>query len=93
MICIIFGCFCKYLTIIDIITTTIKTIAIINNQRFKPLKEREPVHQDIVKLAKMNDVLIITSDIFLKVYEKFRNKQLNSDDIKTMFCNKGLLEI
>lgn len=68
-------------------------IAIINNQRFKPLKEREPVHQDIVKLAKMNDVLIITSDIFLKVYEKFRNKQLNSDDIKTMFCNKGLLEI
>lgn len=68
-------------------------IAIINSQRFKPLKEREPVHQDIVKLAKMNDVLIITSDTFLKVYEKFRHKQLNSDDIKTMFCNKGLLEI
>lgn len=68
-------------------------IAIINSQRFKPLKEREPIHQDLVKLAKMNDVLIITSDTFLKVYEKFRNKQLNSDDIKTMFCNKGLLEI
>lgn len=69
-------------------------IAIINRQRNKPLKEREVVPEDIKKVAKLHDVLLITSETFLKIYEKFRNGELKAEDIKELLLNqKGLLEL
>lgn len=68
-------------------------IAIINRQRSKPIAERDEVPEDIKKVAQLNEVLVITSETFLKIYESFRNGELKSEDIKELLKQKGLLEL
>ena len=68
-------------------------IAIINRQRNKPIAERDEVPEDIKKVAQLNEVLVITSETFLKIYESFRNGELKSEDIKELLKQKGLLEL
>ncbi len=69
----------------------VNAIAIINRQRTMPLKERDDVTQDVEKLANTNEVLLITAETFLSIFESFRNKKLNSQDIIELFNRKGLL--
>ena len=69
----------------------VNAIAIINRQRTIPLKERDDVTQDVEKLAKTNEVLLITAETFLSIFERFRNNKLNSQDIIELFNRKGLL--
>ena len=69
-------------------------IAIINRQRDLPLKKRESVPQDIIKVAKIYGVLIITMETLLRMYEKFKNKGLTKDDIVNYLKkDAGILEL
>ena len=73
-------------------TENIKGILIINYQRSKPLKERESVSQKQINIAVRNGSLIVTSDVFLLLFERFMLGQITSDQIKQIFKEKtGLL--
>ena len=68
-------------------------VAIINRLRDIPLKDREKVNDDVIKLAKLNNVLLIASEVFLKLYESFKMGLLDSEQILNIFTSKkGLLE-
>ena len=69
----------------------VNAIAIINRQRTLPLGERDNITQDVEKLANTNEVLLITAETFLCIFENFRNEKLNSQDIIQLFNRKGLL--
>lgn len=68
-------------------------IAIINRERNKKSSERDAVPADIIKISEMNDVLLITSETFLRLYEKFRNGEIQAEGIKDLLKKKGLLQI
>ena len=63
-------------------------ILIINTFRKTPLNEREPVNQEQIDLAKKYDILIITTETFLKVYELFLNGNINGESITNVFKTK-----
>lgn len=72
----------------------IKQLLIINPKRNKPLSEREPINQDQINLAERNKSLIITTETLLKLFEKFRNKEVTTETIKDKFINEiGLLDL
>lgn len=67
-------------------------IAIINRQREVPVEERENVHDDVIHVAEINNVLIITSETFLKLYENFKFGKISTENIINLFKTKsGLL--
>lgn len=71
-----------------------KGILIINHQRTKKISEREEPNNKVVDLAIRNSCLIIETTTFLKLYEKFINGELSSDDIINILKNKvGLYKI
>ena len=71
---------------------TVKQLLIINPFRNKPLDQRDPVHENQINLAKRNDCLIILTETLLTIFERFRNHQVTTSDIKKAFAEKtGLL--
>ena len=71
-----------------------KSLLIINPERSKKIEERNEIHQNAVDLAIRNETLIITTEIFLKLYEQFRLKIINKNDIKKILEeNKGILTL
>ena len=75
-------------------TENVKSILIINHQRTKNIANREPVHKNQIDLAKINGSLIIETIALLKIFEKYLNKELDTQTIKNMFIEKeGLLEL
>ena len=71
-----------------------KSLLIINPERCKKIEERNEIHQNAIDLAIRNETLIITTEMFLKLYEKFRLKIINKNDIKKMLEeNKGILTL
>lgn len=69
-------------------------LLIINHQRSKPLTNREPVHEIQINLAKRNGSLIIETFTLLKLFEKYKNKEIeNSECIDILFNSNGLLEL
>jgi len=69
-------------------------VLIINPLRKKPLDERVPIDDDKIRIAERNGSLIITTEVFLKLYEKFSNGKLKTDDIiKLIKENTGLLKL
>lgn len=71
-----------------------KSLLIINPERSKKIEERNEIHQNAVDLAIRNETLIITTEIFLKLYEQFRLEIINKNDIKKMLEeNKGILTL
>ena len=69
-------------------------IAIINRQRTRPLKERDEVSNDVIKLAKINDVLLIKMETLLKLFDNFRQNKISKDDVLNLFMSEtGLLEL
>lgn len=73
-------------------TENIKGILIINPQRSKPLNERDSVNQKQINIAIRNESLIITSDVFLLLFERFMLGHITTEQIKQIFIEKkGLL--
>ena len=71
-----------------------KSLLIINPERYKKIEERNEIHQNAIDLAIRNETLIITTEIFLKLYEQFRLEIINKNDIKKMLEeNKGILTL
>ena len=68
-------------------------IIIVNRLREKPVQERDKVTEDVIRLANFNDVLIITSEIFLKLYETYKfNKISRTQILDLLKSKKGILE-
>ena len=73
---------------------TVKQLLIINPFRNKPLDQRDPVHGNQINLAKRNGCLIILTETLLTIFERFRNRQITTSDIKKVFSEKtGLLSM
>lgn len=73
-------------------TENVKALLIINPFRNTPVSERKPVHDNQITLAQRNESLIITTDIFLKIFEKFLNKEIDTAKILDLFKSQtGLL--
>lgn len=72
----------------------VKALLIINHQRNKPLGSREDVHDQQIKLAKRNGSLIIETEILLKLFERFKSKEVTSEEcIEILSQNTGLLRL
>lgn len=74
--------------------STVKGILIINTFRKTPLDKREPVNQVQIDLAKKYDILIITTETFLKLYEMLIDGDVNGELIENILKTKtGLLGV
>ena len=72
----------------------VKSLLIINQQRNKPLAEREEIHEKQIKLAKRNGCLIIPTIDLLKLFDKFVSKEINSENVIEIFTKQiGLITI
>lgn len=70
----------------------VKQILIINPFRTKPIDEREPVHEQQIKLAERNGCLIIETVTLLKIFEKLTLGQVSSERCIDIFSQMtGLL--
>lgn len=69
-------------------------IAIINRQRTLAPNERDNVTEDVINLAKLNNVLIITSETFLHLFEMFKKQKITKEEIiKLLSSNVGILQL
>ena len=79
----------------EVVPDVIKKIIIVN--RFKDIKpeERLPVSNNVIEVARnaANNVLIIDSLIFLKMFEQFKTGKLSSENILSRFREVGLCEL
>lgn len=76
------------------IEENVKGLLIINHQRNKPLNERQKIHENQIKLAKRNGSLIIETTTLLKLFEKFKKKEITGEECKKIFTEEvGVLEI
>ena len=79
----------------EVVPDVIKKIIIVN--RFKDIKpeERLPVSNNVIEVASnaANNVLIIDSLIFLRMFEQFKTGKLSSEDILSHFREVGLCEL
>ena len=58
-------------------------------QRNKKIEEREETPDRQVKLAKRNNILIIRTELLLKIFEDFRNKKINTEEIIKLFSEQS----
>ncbi len=73
---------------------TVKQLLVINPFRDKLLGQRDPVHENQINLDKRNECLIILTETLLKLFERLRNHQVTTSDIKKVFTEKnGLLSM
>lgn len=66
----------------------VRSILIINKERNKPLTERHEVNKDQESLAVRNESLVITTEILLKMYEKYLFEDRKKDDYIKLVNNK-----
>ena len=70
------------------------SLLIINSQRDKDVKDREPVNTEQIELAKRNGSLIIETETLLKIFEKYKGNELTTEYIIKVIANEiGLLKI
>ena len=70
------------------------SLLIINPFRTKPLGEREPVHENQIKLARRNQSLIITTELLLTLFEKHLRNEISTEKIKELFTTQiGLIDL
>lgn len=78
----------------DDTTECVKSLLIINPFRTKNISEREPIHENQIKLALRNESLIITTEQLLDLFEKLTRNELSAVEIKEMLKNQtGILKI
>ena len=72
----------------------LKALLIINHQKNKAIKEREPVMEQQINLAKRNNSLIVETYTLLRVLELYRNNKVTKEKIVNVFKkSEGLLTI
>lgn len=72
----------------------VKSILIINHQRNKNINDRIPVHEQQINLAKRNGSLIIETTNLLKLFEKYKNNKLSTEEfIELLQENSGILTL
>ena len=59
----------------------VKGILIVATQRDKSISEREETPDRQIKIAERNNILIIRTEQLLEIFEDFRNKKINTNDI------------
>ena len=71
----------------------VHALLIMNYQKNKPIADREPVHEKQVALAVRNGSLIIDTYMLLKLFEKFKRNEINSEDCRNILKSKvGILK-
>lgn len=66
-------------------------VLVINDQKKKPMQEREPVHENQVKLAKRNGSLIIQTKILLEILSDYRDGKIDRQGVIKLLSKKGIL--
>ena len=69
------------------IQENVKGIYIVATQRNKRIEEREKTPDRQLKLAERNNILIIRTEILLKLYEKFKNGKIKTKEIIELLMN------
>lgn len=70
----------------------VKALLIINPFRNKPIDVRDEIHINQINLAERNGSLIITANVLLNLFEKYKHNEINSDSIVNLLKEKtGLL--
>ncbi len=59
----------------------VKGVFIVATQRDKNISEREETPDRQIKIAERNNILIIRTEQLLEIFEDFRNKKINTEDI------------
>lgn len=78
----------------EVAENKLKSLLIINHQKNKAIKEREPVMEQQINLAKRNSSLIVETYTLLRVLELYRNNKVTTEKIIGVFKNKvGLLTV
>lgn len=67
----------------------IKPILIINYQRERSVKDRDPINKDQIEKAKRDDVLIIKTEVLLKLLENIKEKNIDREDIIKILSKKN----
>lgn len=71
----------------------VKAILIINHQRNKNIKARQPVHAIQMQLAERNGSLIIESSTLLNLFEQYLREEITVEEIKELLIHHtGLLK-
>lgn len=70
------------------IKENVKGIYIVATQRNKMIEEREKTPDRQLKLAERNNILIIRTEILLKLYEKFKNGKIKTKEIIELLINQ-----
>ena len=69
-------------------------VLIINPLRKQKPDEREPVHEDQIRLAQRNGCLIVETDTLLRLFELFQRGAVSVEQCIGAFCNvTGLLKL
>ena len=72
----------------------IKGLLVINHQRNKPLEERQEIHEYQKKLAEKYGSLVVETKTLLKLYEKYKNKDITKEECKNLFMSEvGILKL
>ncbi len=75
-------------------TENVKQLLIINPCRNRRLEEREPVHENQIRIAKRNQSLIIETSTLLKIFENFILGKMTSQEIIELFTSRdGILQL
>lgn len=72
----------------DNIKENVKGIYIVATQRNKKIEEREKTPDRQLKLAERNNILIIRTEILLKLYENFKNGKIKTKEIIESLMNR-----
>ena len=85
----------KYADSYQVAESQIRRVIIATRYKDKSPENRLPISHNIIEFAKnfLNNVLIIDTVTFLRIFEKFRNDELSTEDIFTMLDKSGLLVI
>ena len=71
----------------------VHALLIMNHQKNKPVADREPIYERQINLAIRNGSLIIDTYMLLKLFEKFKQNEINQEECKSILKNNvGILK-
>lgn len=67
----------------------VKALLIMNPFRTKNITQRDPVHEIQIQLAERNGSLIITTETLIKLFEKFKRNEIDTNQIIELLMSKS----
>ena len=84
----------EYMDDNDELSENIVALLIMNHQRMKAVSEREPVHEEVIRLAERNGSLIVDTVALLKLFENYvLGRKSREECIGVLTGNTGLLVV